>query len=367
VKVFSSQTRFGSSYWAIPLGLFFSGILFVILIFSANHFEPKNRVSQFILYKDEPVRTTAYRLKEAGIIDNPTKFILLAKLFGYERKLRMGRYNLTKGLSEFSALKILSQGGRGTTLVTIPEGKTLKQIAEILEEQGICAKEDFLTICFDPNLLLGLGIKANSAEGYLFPDSYEFSIQADPKEVLIRMVKRFFAVYNSLMDSKDPASQRGFAPLNPRKSVLGGLKPGEMTRFGSSSRLSLHEIVTLASIVEAEAQLDSERPIIASVFLNRLKKRLPLQSCATVEYILKERKPRLAKKDLSIESPYNTYLHLGLPPGPICNPGRNSLLAILFPAQTEYLFFVSKGDGSHQFSKTSQEHQIATRRYQKRL
>uniref|UniRef100_A0A7C6ED22 Endolytic murein transglycosylase n=1 Tax=candidate division WOR-3 bacterium TaxID=2052148 RepID=A0A7C6ED22_UNCW3 len=339
MKVFSSQTRFGSSYWAIPLGLFFSGILFVILIFSANHFEPKNRVSQFILYKDEPVRTTAYRLKEAGIIDNPTKFILLAKLFGYERKLRMGRYNLTKGLSEFSALKILSQGGRGTTLVTIPEGKTLKQIAEILEEQGICAKEDFLTICFDPNLLLGLGIKANSAEGYLFPDSYEFSIQADPKEVLIRMVKRFFAVYNSLMDSKDPAS----------------------------SRLSLHEIVTLASIVEAEAQLDSERPIIASVFLNRLKKRLPLQSCATVEYILKERKPRLAIKDLSIESPYNTYLHLGLPPGPICNPGRNSLLAILFPAQTEYLFFVSKGDGSHQFSKTSQEHQIATRRYQKRL
>lgn len=327
-----------SSYWLIPIGLFFSAILFVSTIFITNRFEAQDQICEFILYKNEPVRTTAQRLKEAGIIENPIKFIFLAKLLNYEHSLKTGKYNLSKGLDELSALKRLGQGGKVSTLVTIPEGKTLQQVAEILAEQGICAKEDFLKQAKDQNFLLEFGIKAKSAEGYLFPDSYEFEIQASPKEVLARMIKRFFTVYNSLSPDQSNLPRLGF---------------------------SLHEIVTLASIVEAEAQKNSERPIIAQVFLSRLKRRLPLQSCATVEYILKERKSRLSLKDLSIESPYNTYLHPGLPPGPIGNPGRNSLLAVLFPAKTDYLFFVSRGDGSHHFSKTSKEHQIATQRYQK--
>ncbi|MEO0092992.1 MAG: endolytic transglycosylase MltG [candidate division WOR-3 bacterium] len=325
--------RFG--YWSLPIGFLLATILFAGITVLANWLRSPNQIHQFILYKNEPVRITAFRLKEAGIIDNPIRFILFAKLFGYERKLKSGKYNLATDLDELLTLKILTKGGKSKTLITIPEGKTLKQIAEILEQQGICSKPDLLRQAANESFLFNFGIKAKSAEGYLFPDTYEFEIQSEPEQVLTRMIKRFFSVYNSL--------------LAPKTNL--------------SVALSLHEIVTLASIVEAEAKLDDERPIIASVFLNRLKRKLPLQSCATVEYILKERKPRLSVADLKIESPYNTYLNPGLPPGPICNPGKNSLQAVLAPAKTDYLFFVSRGDGSHQFSKTSQEHQLAIRRY----
>lgn len=283
------------------------------------------------------------RLKEAGIIDNPTKFVLLARFLNFERRLKKGKYNFPSAIDEFSVLRILSRGGQASALVTIPEGKTLEQIAEILAEHDICAKKDFLTQAQDKTLLVQLGIPGRTIEGYLFPDSYEFEIQSEPKEILMRMAKRFFEMYNSLRSEHPVINQSD--------------------RGKTKIALSDRDIVILASIVEAEAQLAIERPIIASVFFNRLKRRLPLQSCATIEYLLKERKPRLSLHDLSIDSPYNTYLHPGLPPGPIGNPGRNSLAAVLAPAKTDYLFFVSRGDGSHQFSKTGKEHQAAIRRY----
>lgn len=290
----------------------------------------------FILNKNETAHSAAVRLKEAGIIDNPTKFVLLARLFNFEHKLKKGKYNLPPASDEYSVLRILNQGGKASALVTIPEGKTLEQIAEILAEHDICSKRDFLAQAEDKTFLAQLDIPGNTAEGYLFPDSYEFEIQSEPEEILLRMTKRFFEIYNSLLANSE-------SPITNNHTA--------------------RDIVILASIVEGEAQLATERPIIASVFLNRLKRRLPLQSCATIEYLLKERKPRLSLHDLSIESPYNTYRHPGSPPGPICNPGRNSLSAVLAPAKTDYLFFVSRGDGSHQFSKTGREHQAAIRRY----
>jgi UPF0755 protein len=332
------------SYWSLPAGLLIGAILMLTLISVFPPAQTNIKRVEFILNKNETAHSAALRLKEAGIIDNPTKFVLLAKLLNYERKLKKGKYNFTSAMDEFSALRILRRGEQTNAMVTIPEGKTLEQVAEILAEHDICSKKEFLTQAQDKTLMVQMGITGRNAEGYLFPDSYEFEIQSEPKEILMRMVKRFFEIYNS---------------LRTEQPVINVDDQGK-----ARTRLADQDIVILASIVEAEAQLAIERPIIASVFLNRLKRRLPLQSCATIEYLLKERKSRLSLQDLNIESPYNTYLHPDLPPGPICSPGRNSLSAVLFPAKTDYLFFVSRGDGSHQFSKTGKEHQAAIRRYQ---
>ncbi len=330
--------------WSLPVGLLIASILILVFI---QIFKTPTKVSDgtiFILTKNDNTRSIAYRLIEEKIIDNPIKFMLLAKLLNYDRKLKRGRYYLQQGMDELSALKILVKGEQTNTMVTIPEGRTLVQIAEILENYGICSKKEFLKIVHSSDFLNSIGIKANSAEGFLFPDSYEFEIFSDAKIVISRMVKQFFSVYNSL------------------------LLADSLTYYDKSTKnyLNLNEIVILAAIIEAEAKLDSERPIIASVFINRLKRRLPLQSCATIEYILKERKPKLSIQDLNVNSPYNTYLNLGLPPGPICNPGRSSLKAVLFPMKTDYLYFVSRGDGSHHFSKTNREHQAAIRNYRNR-
>ncbi len=340
------QTLIG--YWPLPLGIFLAAILLLVV---ASSFNPPSVLSrstgiEFILNKYESARSVAQHLKKAKIIDNPTKFVILAKLLNYERKLKKGKYNLVPGMDELSVLKILVTGGQTKTFVTIPEGKTLEQTAEILQEQNICAKGEFLKIAQDKNFLLTMNIKAKRAEGYLFPDSYEFEIFSEPREVITRLIKRFLSIYKSLL-----SEDSGFVYAKERENT--------------KNFLNDHDIVILASIVEAEARLEQERPIIASVFLNRLKQRYPLQSCATVEYVLQERKSKLTIQDLKINSPYNTYLHQGLPPGPICNPSRNSLKAALFPAKTKYLFFVSRGDGSHHFSKTNREHQVAIRRYKK--
>ncbi|MDH5186215.1 MAG: endolytic transglycosylase MltG [candidate division WOR-3 bacterium] len=321
-------------YLIIAGGIISAILIFILLSTSQTKLSKAGEEISFILTSQATARSVAYHLKEKGVIDNPTKFILLAKLFNYERKLRKGKYRLAQGIDELQALKILAKGGEWKTLITIPEGKTLNQIAEILEREGVCPKNDFINQASDPNFLKTLGIQEKNAEGYLFPDSYEFELPSDPKEVLVRMTKRFFSVFNQV-------------------------------KVEAKSSLPDHEVVILASMVEAEAGVDSERPIIASVFLNRLRRRLPLQSCATIEYVLEERKPRLSYEDLNIPSPYNTYLHIGLPPGPICNPGQNSLSAVLFPAQSKYLYFVSRGDGTHQFSQTNREHQAAIRRYKK--
>ena len=178
-------------------------------------------------------------------------------------------------------------------------------------------------------------IDGPSTEGYLFPDTYVLSKGMGARQILDLMINRFWQVFNSLVQGRD-------LPM------------------------SIREIVTLASIVEKETGLAEERPVIASVFLNRLKKRMRLESDPTVIYDLKDFDGNLTKKHLQAPSPYNTYRHLGLPPGPIANPGRASLEAVLKPAQTSYLYFVSKNDGSHFFSSTLKEHNRAVVRYQKR-
>jgi UPF0755 protein len=243
-------------------------------------------------------------------------------LKGADRKLQSGLYRLHTYMSEDSVLLVLSKGKVATITVTIPEGLGLTEIAARLENAGVVDRETFLSLCNDRELLSEFQIPFSSFEGLLFPDTYNLPVGVKADQVIRIMAGRFFEMAEPYL-----------------------------------RETSLDTLVILASIVEREAYLDSERPIIASVFFNRLKAGMPLESCATIEYVLPEHKERLTYADLRIPSPYNTYLNAGLPPGPICSPGKTSLEGVAHPAKTEYFYFVSKGDGSHYFSRTASEHE----------
>ena len=279
------------------------------------------------------IRALADTLVAKQVIGSKPLFLFYSWYYNYGHRIRPGRYRLPVGTGERRVLKLLSGEEPALVMVTIPEGFTMNEVAAALEERGICRSDSFLAACRDTNLLRESGVSAPTAEGYLFPESYEFLTGTPAAEVVRRLLRQFFSVFSELLTlAPDPR------PLTPS------------------------EVVTLASIVEGEAKAPEEFPRIAGVFMNRLRRHLPLQSCATVECLLPERKGRLSVEDTKIESPYNTYLHAGLPPGPICNPGRRALAAALNPERNDYLYFVARGDGTHIFSRTLAEHTAATRR-----
>lgn len=280
-----------------------------------------------IIPPGKSLRRTANVLKEAGIIRDVNSFILLARITRQARKLQSGRYRFDEPMAPILVLKTLTKSGTLTEHVTIPEGYTLNEIAHTLAEQESIDTNQFLKVAHDPAFLSAHGIEASSAEGYLFPSTYNIYWKMDPKKALVLMTSEFNKVFND-----------------------------SLKRRAASLRMTTHQVLTLASIIEAEGKKDSERPTISSVFHNRLKENMPLESCATVEFILPEHKGRLLFADLKVQSPYNTYLHAGLPPGPICSPGRISIRAALYPADTDYLYFVANGDGSHTFSRTGAQH-----------
>jgi UPF0755 protein len=277
------------------------------------------------------VRALADTLVARQVIGSKPLFLFYAWYYNYGHRIRPNRYTLAVGTGERRALKLLSGEEPVPAMVTIPEGYTINQVAAALAERGICRADSFLSACLDTNLLREFSVSSATAEGYLCPETYEFLTGSQPSDVVRRMVRQFFSVFSELRTlTPDPRS------LTPAQTVI------------------------LASIVEREAKVPDEFPRIAGVFMNRLRRHMPLQSCATVEYLLPERKGRLSVEDTKIESPYNTYLHAGLPPGPICSPGRRALAASLNPEQTDYLFFVARGDGTHIFSRTAAEHAAAT-------
>jgi len=273
----------------------------------------------------------AKNLRDSGVIDSPTLFVLFAKLLGLERELKAGRYRLKKDISELDCVKIVSKGVMTSVTVTIPEGLTVNATARLLGEKLDVEPERFVSLCADKEFIRELGLDGRSLEGRLFPDTYGFSWNTDAKEIIRLMVQRFEAV---------------FAEEWMNREV---------------NDLSPDEILILASIIEGEAVRDDESPLISAVFHNRLRRNRPLQADPTIQYILKEHKPRILYKHLKIDSPYNTYLYTGLPPRPICSPGRASIRAALNPAHVDYLYFVAKGDGGHIFSRTLQEHNLAKR------
>ncbi len=281
-------------------------------------------------------KEVAQLLGDKGIIRGTKRFILLGKFSGAFPKVKAGEYELSSEMTPLQVLDTLTEGKVKQCKVSIPEGYTVSQIAEMLENRGITNREVFLEKCSSPQYISSLGIEVDRLEGYLFPDSYLFAKALKPENIIEAMVRRFRGVYTSQYSER--AKDLGFSD---------------------------HEILTLASMIEKEAAIPWERFLVSGVYHNRLKRNMMLYSCPTVIYGIKNFDGNLTKRDLERYTPYNTYLIQGLPPGPICNPGKESIVAALYPAKTEYLYFVSKNDGAHHFSSTLEEHNIAVWKYQK--
>lgn len=266
-------------------------------------------------------------LKENNLINSRNVFKLQSKSRGYDGKYKAGLYSLSPGMSMDEIMTLLMAGNDETMRFTIPEGYDIRRTTAKLSEEGLINAEVFAEEIemgqFDYDFLADAPAGPDRLEGFLFPETYEIFSNANEHDIIDKMLYQFSKVFTDEYDA--------------RAEELG---------------MSVREVVALASIIEREARIPEDRPVIASVFYNRLKIDMPLQSCATVQYILGEQKPVLSIKDTQIESPYNTYLNSGLPPGPIASPGADSIKAALYPADTDYLYFLAKGDGSHAFSET---------------
>jgi len=267
-------------------------------------------------------------LYQKGLIRSRQLFQLLGVLSGKDQEIRSGLYRIPKEFSSWQILNYLTAGNNVTIKVTIPEGVTSDKIAGILQSKIEIDSGAFVTLASDGAFAKSFGIQTDFLEGYLLPETYYFDWKMSEKELLRFLVNRTLKLFDS-----DSVRQR-LRELN----------------------MNVNEILTLASIIEGEALVDSERAIISSVYHNRLRRGWRLQADPTIQYILPGEPRRLTYRDLEIDSPYNTYKHAGLPPAPINNPGKKSILAALYPADTQYLFFVATGDGGHRFSRTTKEH-----------
>ena len=273
-------------------------------------------------------------LEEKKVVRDENLFLAFVVLNGVQNELKAGEYEFKPKLSVSEVKTILIKGRTVLRRVTIPEGYTLNQISQVLENKGILSKEEFLELAKNREYIKNkLGVEANTLEGFLFPETYLFSKNQLAEAVINKMVDKFFEVYNS-------------------------------TENNNGLDLNLLEIVTYASIIEKETSMDSEKKMISAVIKNRLEMGMKLDLDPTVIYALGDSyKGRLTKKDLTFSSPYNTYVNKGLPSGPIANPGKESIEAALNPADVDFLYFVSKGDGSHFFSNNYRSHVNAVKKY----
>ncbi|MCD6257764.1 endolytic transglycosylase MltG [Candidatus Aerophobetes bacterium] len=317
-------------------------VIFLIILVTSYFFLPT--FSQKKIVVEIPKRADSEKISQIlwknKVIPNPYFFCLVVKLLRWETDLKAGIYEF-ESPSLLSVLDKLKNGKVKLYRVTIPEGLPKWRVAQILSEKKIVDREDFLKAVDHPGRFYTQFpwlYSTKSLEGYLFPDTYYFPREDNVDKVIERFLTRFEKVvlpiyYKYKKDKKN--------------------------------NLSLREVVTLASIVEKEARINSEKPIIAAVFFNRLRKGMRLRADPTVKYALGSFRKRLKKSTLDYPSPYNTYLYYGLPPGPICSPGVKSIRAVLYPANVDYLYFVAKGDGTHKFSRTYKEHLRAVALYQR--
>ncbi len=276
-------------------------------------------------------------LEREQLIKSSVAFVLFGKSQSADRKVHAGEYELNPGMTPEDILSKLISGQVLLHPLTFPEGLTIAQLADAAAQQGLADREEFIRLAKDREFIASMGIKAESLEGYLYPNTYKFPRPIKPREVLVAMVQQL-------------------------KQEVG---PDLLARM-QELKMTMHEVLTLASVIEKETASGAERQEISAVFHNRLKKGIPLQSDPTVIYGLPAFDGNLRKKDLSSPSPYNTYRVQGLPPGPIANPGIQAIRATLYPSDSRSLYFVSRNDGTHQFSATLIEHNKAVERYQKR-
>lgn len=276
-------------------------------------------------------------LEEKQVISSQKFFLKRLRQSGKDVDIQSGTYKVHKGMKSDEVIELLVNGRVAAIRFTIPEGYNLQEMAKSLEKQGICKSDDFLKAAKSYKGLEYVGKSSdieNPMEGYLFPDTYEVQPNARAEDIVKLMAETF--------DDR----------LTDDMRVAAG-------RYG----LSIHEFVTLASLVEKEVMDDEDRPKVAQVFLKRLEMDMPVQSCATIQYLLKEPKEDLTFDDLKIESPYNTYEHLGLPPGPIASPGRKALEAAAHPSDTSYIYFVADRQGKTYYSETFDEHMEKVEKY----
>ncbi len=315
------------------LSLFVVTLTGINLIRSIGDIE--NQAVEIIIPAGATTSDIAQILKEEKLIKSIMLFKVISKINNTDELYKQGKHILNRTMSYEEMMDELSKTVivRDITHFTIPEGYELRQIASLLAQKDLIDEDRFMDLVenehFNYAFLKDVPERENRLEGYLFPDTYEVYVDATEEEIINKMLDRFEEVF--------------VQKYYQRANELG---------------MTVDEVVTLASIIEREAQLNKERALVSAVFHNRMKsKSYPLlQSCATVQYILKERKPVLSTEDTKIDSPYNTYIYKGLPVGPIASPGKDSIHAALYPADVDYLFFVAKGDGSHIYSRTFNEH-----------
>ena len=281
-------------------------------------------------------------LRDNDVIRNRLAFMLFSA-WHFRRPVQAGEYYFDQPLNSREVFWKMARGRIYIRTILVPEGWTSFDIAEEIQDQGICDREQFLAATHNTSLISNIAPRAQSLEGFLFPSTYEFTRHNSCEQVAKRMVENFKAVWDSIRSSDSEPLPGGLTPI---------------------------QIVTLASLVERETPDAEERPLVAGVFYNRLRKGYPLQCDPTVQYALaleghpiKDVKPQ----DLKVDSPYNTYTHTGLPPGPIANPGEASLRAALAPATTDYLYFVANDEGGHFFARTLAEHDRNVKKLRRRL
>ena len=320
--------------------LLLAAVLLWFYLFSTTPYISEQTPVRIVIATGNSLRQVSAELKARDVITSPRMFEVLARIKGNARSIKSGTYEFNETLTPLDVLDRIQRGLVRLQPFTVPEGQTIFETARIIAATGLADEKELLVKTVDPDFIRHLELSGNSLEGFLFPDTYFFSQAASAESILKKMVERYRQVFAE--------------EVQLAKKLL---------------ELSEKDVVTLASLVEAETGKSEERPLIAGVFLRRLKKGMRLECDPTVVYGLLLLDPsfnkRLRRKHLLKNTPYNTYRNYGLPPGPICSPGRLAIRAVLQPAETDFLFFVSRNNGSHQFSRTLREHNRAVKTYQK--
>lgn len=331
------------SLFFVVLLMFFATIFGAYWIFNSFVGSPASEKKQEVVYEVNPGKsflTIAKELERIGLIRNANLFSIFARVRGDGKNIKVGEYALKTDMTPGQILDVLISGKSIGRNLTIAEGLNIFEIAELLEKSGIAKKSDFLKLVTDPLFILSvLHEKAPSLEGYLFPETYQVTKYTELKTLVQNMVQKFLDTYSAY---DDDAKNKGW---------------------------SRHQVITLASIIEKETGAPEERSMISSVFHNRLRKGMLLQTDPTILYAKSLSIGNIvpiviSRADLRFESPYNTYLRKGLPPGPIANPGKAAIAAALSPEPSEYLYFVSQNNGTHIFSKEYKDHASAVKKFQ---
>ena len=311
-------------------------ILFFVFTYINSSPYSKNEAVLFEIKRGSGLSSITEELSKKGLIRSVAFFKIMGKIKNAASRIKAGFYSITKDHSSTALLSLFIKGKVHKVKITIPEGKDNKQIAEIMEKKKLATKEEFLLAASNGKLLKTIGFdNYDTTEGFLFPDTYYMPWGATPQEIILIMLRTF----------KQRVS-------------------GTLLETMKKSRIGFYKSLILASIVAREAVIKKERPVIAGVFLNRYKRSMKFESCATIQYILGEVRKKLFYSHLKRQSPYNTYIHKGFPPSPIGNPGMSSIKAAANPEKHRYLYFVAKNDGSHHFSRSGREHNRAARKYQ---